>query len=216
MVVSRLRSIWTVPDLRNKILFTLGMLLIFRIVAYIPVPGIDAAQISKAINSNTNTGLNQIFGLLDVFTGGSLQNFSIVAMGVYPYITASIVVQLLQNIVPRLADLNKEGESGRNRLSQLTRYITVPLALLQAFGQMALLVQVGAISVSQFNLFDRATAIPDAGDALQPDGGYDVPRLARRADYRERHRQRHLTHHLRQHHGQGPADNRQRFRLEQQ
>ena len=160
MVVSRLRSIWTVPDLRNKILFTLGMLLIFRIVAYIPVPGIDAAQISKAINSNTNTGLNQIFGLLDVFTGGSLQNFSIVAMGVYPYITASIVVQLLQNIVPRLADLNKEGESGRNRLSQLTRYITVPLALLQAFGQMALLVQVGAISVSQFNLFDRATAIP--------------------------------------------------------
>jgi len=160
MVVSRLRSIWTVPDLRNKILFTLGMLLIFRIVAYIPVPGIDATQISKAINSNTNTGLNQLFGLLDVFTGGSLQNFSIVAMGVYPYITASIVVQLLQNIIPRLADLNKEGESGRNRLSQLTRYITVPLALLQAFGQMALLVQVGAINVSQFNLFDRATAIP--------------------------------------------------------
>jgi preprotein translocase subunit SecY len=160
MVVSRLRSIWTVPDLRNKVLFTLGMLLIFRIVAYIPVPGIDASQISKALNSNTNTGLNQIFGLLDVFTGGSLQNFSIVAMGVYPYITASIVVQLLQNIIPRLADLNKEGEAGRNRLSQLTRYITVPLALLQAFGQMALLVQVGAISVSQFNLFDRATAIP--------------------------------------------------------
>src|SRR5215813_5255736 len=160
MVVTRLRSIWTVPDLRNKILFTLGMLLIFRVVAYIPVPGIDASQISKAINSNTNTGLNQLFGLLDVFTGGSLQNFSIVAMGVYPYITASIVVQLLQNIIPRLADLNKEGESGRNRLSQLTRYITVPLALLQGFGQMALLVQVGAISVSQFNLFDRTTAIP--------------------------------------------------------
>jgi preprotein translocase subunit SecY len=159
-MVTRLRSIWTVPDLRNKILFTLGMLLIFRIVAYIPVPGIDAAQISKAINSNTNTGLNQIFGLLDVFTGGSLQNFSIVAMGVYPYITASIVVQLLQNIIPRLGELNKEGEAGRNRLSQLTRYITVPLALLQGFGQMALLVQVGAISVSQFNLFDRATAIP--------------------------------------------------------
>jgi preprotein translocase subunit SecY len=160
MVVTRLRSIWTVPDLRNKILFTLGMLLIFRVVAYVPVPGIDATQISKAINSNTNTGLNQLFGLLDVFTGGSLQNFSIVAMGVYPYITASIVVQLLQNIIPRLADLNKEGEAGRNRLSQLTRYITVPLALLQAFGQMALLVQVGAISVSQYNLFDRATAIP--------------------------------------------------------
>src|SRR5690348_411692 len=160
MVVSRLRSIWTVPDLRNKVLFTLGMLLIFRIVAYIPVPGIDASQISQALNSNTNTGLNQIFGLLDVFTGGSLQNFSIVAMGVYPYITASIVVQLLQNIIPRLADLNKEGEAGRNRLSQLTRYITVPLALLQAFGQMALLVQVGAINPSQFNLFDRATTIP--------------------------------------------------------
>ena len=76
----RLRSIWTIPDLRKKILFTLAMLLIFRIVAYIPVPGIDATQISKAINLNSNTGLNQIFGLRDVFTGGSLQNFSIVAL----------------------------------------------------------------------------------------------------------------------------------------
>lgn len=155
---NRLRSMWTVPDLRNKILYTLGMLLIFRVVAYVPVPGIDPANLQNIINQNSN--LQQFFGLLDVFSGGSFKNFSVLALGVYPYITASIVVQLLQGIIPRLGELSREGEAGRNRLSQITRYITVPLAMLQAFSQMAILVNLGAVSSSQFNLFDATTLVP--------------------------------------------------------
>jgi preprotein translocase subunit SecY len=169
-MLTRLRSMWTIPDLRNKILFTLGMLLIFRLVAYVPVPGIDPTALSKALSTN-HGDLNQFFGLLDVFTGGSLQNFSIVAMGVYPYITASIVVQLLQGIVPRLAALQREGEAGRNRLSQLTRYITVPLALLQAFGQMALLVNAGVIPPTQFNLFDKTAWVPTVATLISLTAG---------------------------------------------
>ncbi|HEX9414672.1 MAG TPA: preprotein translocase subunit SecY [Ktedonobacterales bacterium] len=155
----RLRSIWTIPDLRNKILFTISMLLVFRLMAHVPVPGVDSATLQSALSKNS--GLNQVFGLLDLFSGGSFQStFSVVAMGVYPYITASIVVQLLQPIIPRMAALSREGESGRNRLSQITRYLAVPLALLQAFGQIAILVKANAISQTSFGLFNAQTLIP--------------------------------------------------------
>jgi preprotein translocase subunit SecY len=155
----RLRSIWTIPDLRNKILFTISMLLVFRLMAHVPVPGVDSATLQSALSKNS--GLNQVFGLLDLFSGGSFQStFSVVAMGVYPYITASIVVQLLQPIIPRMAALSREGEAGRNRLSQITRYLAVPLALLQAFGQIAILVKANAISQTSFGLFNAQTLIP--------------------------------------------------------
>lgn len=170
-MLARLRSIFAIEDLRNKVLFTLAMLLIFRIVAYVPVPGIDPAGVNSAIHSQNNGDLGQLFGLLDVFTGGSLQNFSIAAMGVYPYITASIVVQLLQGIIPRMGALAREGEAGRARLSQITRYITVPLALLQSFGQMSLLVSIGAIPASQFNLFDRTAFVPTVSTLLSLTAG---------------------------------------------
>jgi preprotein translocase subunit SecY len=155
---NRIRSIWTIPDLRNKVLFTLAMLLVARVVAHVPVPGIDPASFESALSKSGN--LNQVFSLLDVFSGGSLTTFSVAAMGVYPYITATIVVQLLQPIFPRLDAMAREGEAGRNRLAQLTRYITVPLALLQAFGQMAILVQAGAINQGQFNLFNPTSLVP--------------------------------------------------------
>lgn len=166
---NRLRSMWTVPDLRNKILYTLGMLLIFRIVAYVPVPGIDPKNLQSIISKNSN--LQQFFGLLDVFSGGSFKNFSVLALGVYPYITASIVIQLLQGIIPRLGEMNREGESGRNRLAQITRYITVPLALLQAFSQMAILVNLGAVNSNQFNLFNVATIVPTLATIATLTGG---------------------------------------------
>ncbi len=155
---NRLRSMWTVPDLRKKIGYTLLMLLIFRVVAYVPVPGIDPKNLQAIISKNSN--LQQFFGLLDVFSGGSFKNFSVLALGVYPYITASIVVQLLQGIIPRLGEMNREGEAGRNRLAQITRYIAVPLAMLQAFSQMAILVNLGAVSQTQFNLFNASTLVP--------------------------------------------------------
>ncbi len=157
---NRLRSMWTIGDLRKKILYTVGLLLIFRIVAYVPVPGIDSAALAS--NLNNNKSLNQLFGLIDVFSGGSLSTFSIVSMGLYPYITASIVVQLLQPIIPKLDAMAREGEAGRNRLAQITRYITVPLALLQAFSQMALLVNAGLIPSSSFNLFDPKYSLSTA------------------------------------------------------
>jgi preprotein translocase subunit SecY len=151
----RLRSIWTVPDLRNKILFTLGMLLVFRILAHITVPLTRAEQQSlvKLFSTSGDQGLGQLLGLLDVFSGGSLQTFSIVAFGVYPYITATIVMQLLQPIIPALQNLSMQGEAGRLRFSQITRLITVPLAFLQALGQTALFVQAGVLNASSFGLF---------------------------------------------------------------
>ncbi len=151
----RLRSIWTVPDLRNKILFTLGMLLIFRILANITVP-LTAAErdnLIKLFNTNSSGNLGQLLGLLDVFSGGSLQTFSIVALGVYPYITATIVMQLLQPIIPALQNLAMQGEAGRLRFSQITRLITVPLAFLQALGQTAIFVKAGVLDSNSFGLF---------------------------------------------------------------
>src|SRR5256714_8157111 len=151
----RLRSIWTVPDLRNKILFTLGMLLIFRILAHITVPltSAEQANLSKLFSTSGGNNLGQLLGLLDVFSGGSLQTFSIVALGLAPYITATIVMQLLQPIIPALHNLATQGEVGRLRISQLTRLITVPLAFLQALGQSAIFVREGVLDANTFGLF---------------------------------------------------------------
>src|SRR5712692_2517023 len=151
----RLRSIWTVPDLRNKILFTLGILLVYRVLAHITVPLSPTEQqaLANLVTSSKSQNLSQLLGLLDVFSGGSLQQFSIVAMGVYPYITATIVMQLLQPIIPALQNLSQEGEAGRLRFSQITRMIAVPLAFLQALGQVAIFVNAGVLNPNTFNLF---------------------------------------------------------------
>src|SRR5436853_4664690 len=131
----RLHSIWTIPDLRKKLLFTLGMLLVFRVLAHITVPLTHQEQVNLAnlFASGKSKNLGQLLGLLDVFSGGSLQTFSFVALGIYPYITATIVVQLLQPFIPTLQQLSMEGEAGRRRFSQLIRLITLPLAFLQAY-----------------------------------------------------------------------------------
>jgi preprotein translocase subunit SecY len=118
------------PDVRRKLLFTFAILALFRFLANIPVPGIDTQALAAGIN------LGPFFGMLDIFSGGALRTASIVSMGVYPYITASIVMQLLVPIVPRLQELSKEGESGRKKLDQYTHWLTVPLAMLQAYGML--------------------------------------------------------------------------------
>ncbi|HET8910163.1 MAG TPA: preprotein translocase subunit SecY [Ktedonobacteraceae bacterium] len=151
----RLRSIWTIPDLRKKILFTLGMLLIIRILAHITVPltAAESAKLAALFNGTSNQNLGQLLGLLDIFSGGSLSQFSIVAMGVYPYITASIVMQLLQPIIPALENMVREGEAGRTRFNQITRIVAVPLAFLQAVGYSAIFVRTGVLDSTTFNLF---------------------------------------------------------------
>src|SRR2546425_8109078 len=154
-VGEKLRSIWTIPDLRNKILFTLGMILVFRVLGTITVPLThqEQANLANLFGSTKSQNLGQLLGLFDVFSGGSLQTFSIVALGLAPYITATIVMQLLQPIIPALHNLSEQGEVGRLRFSQITRILAIPLAFLQALGQAAIFVRVGVLDANTFSLF---------------------------------------------------------------
>lgn len=123
-----LANFFKAKDIRSKILFTLGLLIVYRLGAHLTVPGVNA----KALG---NLGDSGIFGLLNTFSGGQLGNYSIFAMGVSPYITASIVVQLLQmDIIPKFVEWSKQGEVGRKKLNQVTRYLTIVLAFIQSFG----------------------------------------------------------------------------------
>ncbi len=121
-------KIFKIKDLRKKILFTAFIFLVFRIFAQVPVPGVDIVKL-KAIFAQS-----QLLSLLDIFSGGTLANFSVLSLGLNPYINASIIIQLLQMVFPKLEELAKEGESGREKINQYTRYLTVPLATVQAFG----------------------------------------------------------------------------------
>lgn len=145
----KISKIWKDRDLRNKILFVLGLLAIFRVAAHIPIPGIDAENLKRFFNSN------QILGLVNIFSGGALSSFSIVALGVGPYITSSIIFQLLGMIVPKLEAMQKE-ESGRQKINQYTRYLAVPLAFLQAYSMISLISRSSRqiiLNLSPFNIF---------------------------------------------------------------
>lgn len=147
-----------IPDLRQKILFTLAMLVIFRFIASIPIPNVDRAGLRDYIETN------QLLGMLNIFSGSALTNFSIAAIGVYPYITASIIMQLMTPIVPRLNELSQEGEQGRNQINKYTHWLTVPLALLQGYGQALLFSRqpspTGGTLIQNFGLFDADTFLP--------------------------------------------------------
>ena len=143
-----------IHDLRRKILFTLAMLLIYRFIAHVPVPGVNLTALADLFNRQD---VGQILGVLNIFSGGTLQNFSVAAMGVYPYITASIIMQLLVGIVPRLTELSKEGEAGRNKINQYQHWLTVPLAALQGYGQCVLLKSTGVLP--GFDLFNLSTLV---------------------------------------------------------
>lgn len=130
---SVLRNSYKTPEVRQKILFTLAIFLIFRFFAHIPVSGVNLAQLKNLFSGN------QFLGLLNIFSGGTLANFSIMALGLNPYINASIILQLLTMVFPKLEELSKEGEAGQRKINQYTRYLTLPLATLQGFGMYALL-----------------------------------------------------------------------------
>ncbi|MDC0035310.1 preprotein translocase subunit SecY [Chloroflexi bacterium] len=135
-----------VPDLRDKILFTFAMLLIFRFVAHVPVPGVDTQALSQAFRDQA------LLGFLDLFSGGALANLSVAALGVYPYITASIVMQILTPVMPGLKELSQEGEFGRQKINQYTHYLTVPIAFMQGWGQLTLLRSSGVLPGVDFGL----------------------------------------------------------------
>ena len=132
-ILNTIINAWKVPELKRRILFTAGIFIVFRLAAHVPVPGVDTTAL-KQLFSRT-----QLLGLLDIFSGGTLANFSIMALGLNPYINASIIFQLLTMVIPQLEALSKEGEFGREKINQYTRIVTVPLAALQAFGMYALL-----------------------------------------------------------------------------
>ena len=152
------------PDIRRRILVVLGLLIAFRFLAAVPVPGIDRQQLA------TFLGGSPIFGLLDLFSGGGLSNFSVVALGMNPYINASIIMQLMQGVVPSLQALSREGEYGRNKITQYTRYLSVPMAMLQAYGFLALLnsnhVLTGRFDLGSFDTLTQIASLTAGAVAL--------------------------------------------------
>ena len=138
------------PDIRRRIIYVLAILVVFRFLAHVPVPGVDSTQLKSFFEQNA------LFGVLDLLSGGGLSAFSIVALGVNPYINASIIMQLMTGVIPSLQALSREGEYGRNKINQYTRYLSVPMALLQAYGFLALLNSQGVLS-SGFDLGNGAT-----------------------------------------------------------
>ena len=123
-------NVFRIPDLRRRVLFTLGMLAVYRLGGHIPTPGIDALKLETFFQQNQGT----VFGFIDLFSGGMFRRLTIFALGIMPYITASIILQLLTVVVPTLEKLQKEGELGRRKITQWTRYLTIGLALMQSFG----------------------------------------------------------------------------------
>ena len=129
-MIDRIRNIFNIPELRKRILFTLGILLVVRIGAHIPIPGVDGEALGAAIQNFQNT----LFGLYDLFAGGAFSRATLFALGIMPYISASIIIQLMGAVVPYFQRLQKEGEEGRKKITQLTRYGTVLISTMQAYG----------------------------------------------------------------------------------
>ncbi|MFH1822399.1 MAG: preprotein translocase subunit SecY [Patescibacteria group bacterium] len=145
-------QIWKARDLRKKILFVLAMLVIFRLAAHIPIPGVNIEALQDFFGSN------QILGLLNIFSGGGMQNFSIVMMGVAPYITSSIIFQLLAMIIPKLEEMQKE-EAGRQKINMWTRFVTVPLAAMQSYAMITLLRRSNFNILGDISNFDLVSMI---------------------------------------------------------
>ncbi|GAC1410684.1 MAG: preprotein translocase subunit SecY [Actinomycetota bacterium] len=150
-MLSAFKNAFKVPDLRNKILFTLLIIAVYRMGSHIPVPGIDFAKVQELRREAETSG--GIFSLINLFSGGALTQFAIFALGIMPYITSSIIMQLLTVVIPRLEAYQKEGEAGQKKITQYTRYMTVVLALLQSLGIV--------VTANSGNLFGRAGGLKD-------------------------------------------------------
>src|SRR5438105_10939146 len=140
-MLSWLANAWRVPELRRRLLFTAAILAAYRLGSWMPAPGVDSAQIQNFFNGRGGS----LLGLLNLFSGSALSRFSIFALGIMPYVTASIILQLLTVVIPTLEQLQKEGESGFAKINQYTRYLTVALAAAQATGYAYLFHKSGAL-----------------------------------------------------------------------
>ena len=183
------------PDLRKKLLFTLGIIALFRLGAALPTPGITEQNVAFCSNAATQGSTAGVLGLVNLLSGGALLQLSVFALGIMPYITASIILQLLAVVIPRLETLRQEGQAGQAKITQYTRYLTVGLAILQSTGIVAL--------ARSGNLFRRGVCTPAADperlglhhrhDGDHHDRGHRGHHVAGRADHRPRRRQRHVA-----------------------
>ena len=183
---SWLTNAWRVPELRRRVIFTAVILALYRLGSWIPAPGIDSESIQTFFNTG---GRGQgVFGLLNTFSGSALSRFSIFALGIMPYITASIILQLMTVVVPTLEQLQKEGEAGYAKINQYTRYLTVALAAAQSLGYAFLFKKEGVLEANAGRLVLIVAHADRGNGAADVDG---------RADHEARDRQRHLAAHLR-------------------
>ena len=158
-MIQSLAALFSLPDLRKKLFWTLGLIIVFRLGVHIPVPGVDNAAILSRF------GAEGLLGFLDLFTGGALVRFSIFALGIIPYINASIILQLLQVVIPQLEEMRKEDEDGRKKLAQYTRYLTVFLAAFQSVG-MAFFFRSFLLPEYSFTLFLVSTVVTLTAGAM--------------------------------------------------
>jgi preprotein translocase subunit SecY len=160
-IVSKVVQIFSIPDLRKKIFIVLALLIVFRLFAAVPVPGIDVSRL-KAIFSS-----NQLLGILNIFSGGTLDNLSIVMLGVGPYITATIIMQLLTMIFPKMKEMYyEEGEAGRMKFNQISRYITIPLSLVQAYAYLNILISQKVLDALTLPVMAKDIVLITAGTML--------------------------------------------------
>ncbi len=152
-MLKTLHQIWHSKDLRNKILFTLAMVFVYRLMTHITIPNVNHEALQYVFDRNS------LLGTFSLLTGGSAENFSIVLMGLSPYINASIIMQLLTVIVPRLEEISKEGNEGKRTINRWTRWITFPLAFLQSYGMIALINSQAQVPIIE-NISDVSVILP--------------------------------------------------------
>jgi preprotein translocase subunit SecY len=177
-MLEKLRNIFQVPELKRRILFTLGLFVVYRLGEHVPTPGVNAKALAGAFAAQAGT----LFGLYDLFVGGAFSRATVFALGIMPYISASIIIQLLGAVVPYFEKLRKEGEEGQKKLTQYTRYGTVAISIVQSFAYSVFLLNMGASS--------GVTVVPHPGPVftlstiITQDGGNDLRHVARREDHR--------------------------------
>ena len=142
-LIQAMLDAFRLPDLRRRILFTAAMLVVFRLIAHVPLPGVDPVKLGEIFQQNA------LLGMLDMFSGGAMRNFSVAAMGVYPYITATIIMTLMTPVIPRLQALSQEGEAGRNKINRISHWLVVPLAGISGYGQLILMQRQGVIASAE-------------------------------------------------------------------
>ena len=186
-------NMFRIPDLRKRLLFTLAMLAVYRLGAFLPTPGINTDVLAQFFQQNQGS----VLGVIDLFSGGNFRRLTIFALGIMPYITASIILQLMTVVWPYLERLQKEGELGRRKITQYTRYLTILLSIVQSFSIAERWSSTGGPG-NQPLVYNPGIAIrlDDDSDA---DDRLGVHHVAGRTDYRARRRQRDVADHLRGH-----------------